>query len=235
MNFRQLYMQPEDLPTTFHAAGRPSVNLHLLFVWPGDLLYTSVNFPCGQKSFCQLSLWPGDLPYQLLSTFHMAYRPSVNFPCCWKTFHQLSLTFHAAGRPSINFRQVWVPTKDPSTFVYFPCGRRPFRKISVRPRDILSTSVYIPCGQEIFCQLSVRPVDLPSTFRAVCRHSVNFHPLSLRPKYLPSDFLLARRLSGNFRALTVPPLRRIKASPSCVGTSCVTFACVYTIVVRLCK
>ena len=30
-------------------------------------------------------------------------------------------------------------------------------------------------------------------------------------------------------------LRCIKASPRCVGTSCVTFACVYIIVVKLCK
>ena len=97
-------------------------------------------------NFRQQSAWLGDLP----ST-------SVNFLCCWETFHQLPLTFHAAGRPSINFRPVWVWLG-----------------------DILSTSIYIPCGWEIFCHLSVRPVDLLSTFRTVCRYSVYFRQLSVR-------------------------------------------------------
>ena len=70
-----------QLPSTFCAAGRPSINF--------------VIFPCGwgpSVNFCQRSVQPGDL----LSTY-------VNILCCQETFHQLPSTFCAAGRPSINF------------------------------------------------------------------------------------------------------------------------------------
>ena len=108
------------------------------------------------------------------------------------------------------------PEDPPSTFVYFPCSRDTFHKLSERHRDIPSTSVYILCSREIFCQLSVRPIDLPSTFRAVYRHSVSFHKLSVWSGYSPSTsvnflhgletfrqppltFCSAGRLTVNFR------------------------------------
>ena len=75
-----------ELPSTFLAAGRPSVNFCPCSVWPGDLLSTfhaasrpsvqfrplsvrqkelqskSVNFLCDQKNFCEHTVWPGELP-----------------------------------------------------------------------------------------------------------------------------------------------------------------------------
>lgn len=57
VNCHQLSMWPEcchPLPSTFLAADTLSVNFRLLFVRPGNLLSTSVHFPCGQETFCPL-------------------------------------------------------------------------------------------------------------------------------------------------------------------------------------
>ena len=104
-----LFVQPGDLPST-------SVNFPLQL---GDSLIISVNFLYHQENFCQC-----------LSTLHAVSKTTINFPCGRETFRQLLSTFCAAGRPSVNFCQ-----------------------LSVRPGDIPSTSVYFPCGQENFGQL----------------------------------------------------------------------------------
>ena len=72
VNNRKFSLRPGGLPSilsTFRAAGRPTFNFCQLSMRPGDLPSTlcqlserlgdlpstSVNFPCGQKSSCQLS------------------------------------------------------------------------------------------------------------------------------------------------------------------------------------
>ena len=140
------------LSSTFHAAGRLSVHLHLLSVLPGDLPSTSINFPCSQKTFHQLSarpgfVWPKDIPAtsdifpyrretfrQLSSTFFAAGRPSFNFPCSQKTFRQLS------ARPGL-VRQL------PSTFRVAERYSGNFRYPSVPPGDFLSTSINFGSGR----------------------------------------------------------------------------------------
>ena len=82
--------------------------------------------------------------------------------------------------------------------------------------------------------------DLPSIFCVARRLYVEFSKLSMPLgtfRQLPSTLRAGRRPFDNFNQLSAPlgDLRRIKASPCCVGTSCVTFACVYINVVRLCK
>ena len=51
-----------ELPSTFLAAGRPSVQFCQLSVQQRELLSKSVKFLCNQKNFRQHSVWPGDLP-----------------------------------------------------------------------------------------------------------------------------------------------------------------------------
>ena len=146
VNFCQLFVQPEDLPSTFHATG--------------DLPSNSINFPCGQEilrqllstfhtdwrtsaNYHQLSVQPGDLP----STFLATGRLFVNFLCGLKTFRQLSVV---VGSPSINFSQLSVQPGDLlSTSVNFQCGQDNYCQLPLSP----STSINFPCGQEICCQI----------------------------------------------------------------------------------
>ena len=53
-NFRQLFVQLEDLQSTFRAAVGPSINFRQLSVWLGKLPSTFVNFLCGRKTIRQL-------------------------------------------------------------------------------------------------------------------------------------------------------------------------------------
>ena len=55
-----------QLPSTFHLAGTPFVNIRQHSLQPEDLLSSSVKFPCRLENFLQLS-----------STFRVARRPSV--------------------------------------------------------------------------------------------------------------------------------------------------------------
>ena len=73
VNFCQLNMQSEKLPSTLRVARR--------------LPSTSFNFPCGRESFRQLP-----------STFRAAGRPSENFHQISEQLGYLPSTFYAAGR-----------------------------------------------------------------------------------------------------------------------------------------
>ena len=81
VTFRQLLVQPWDLPPTtikFHAATRPSFNLHNLSVRPGELQELPSTFHVvGRHSvdLRPLSMQPPDHPSS-----------SVNFPCGHWTF-----------------------------------------------------------------------------------------------------------------------------------------------------
>ena len=135
-----------NLPSTFGAAERTSVNFRYHSVQQGELLSIFVNFACGKETFrqlllsyrasggtsvnfCQLSVWPG----YLLST-------PTNFLCGWVTFHQFlstssakkdllsnSSTFRAKRRLSVKFRQLFEwPANLPRTSVNFLRGRETF-------------------------------------------------------------------------------------------------------------
>ena len=78
-----------QLPSTFRAAGRPSVNF--------------VNFPCGRETFlhlCQHSVSTGEIP-----------TTSVNVLCDQKAFLLLPSPFRVTRRPSVITRRSPVHTK----------------------------------------------------------------------------------------------------------------------------
>ena len=52
VNYHQLALWPKVILATFHVAGRPTVNFRELSVRPGELLSTSVHFPCSRGTFC---------------------------------------------------------------------------------------------------------------------------------------------------------------------------------------
>ena len=94
-----------QIPSTFRAARRPSVNFRQVFVLLDDLPSTSVKFLFSQKIIREISVWPGDFSSN-----------SSNFPCGRETSRQLPSNFSAAGRPSVNFRQLSLRPDDLSTF-----------------------------------------------------------------------------------------------------------------------
>ena len=106
--FRQLFVPPWGLPSTFHAVSGNS-QLPSPFCVHGELLSAFRNSPCGcgtSFNFCQLleELW------HLPSTFCAATGPSFTVSCGRGTFNQLSMrprdipsTFLATAGPSINF------------------------------------------------------------------------------------------------------------------------------------
>ena len=123
------------------------LNFHQLSIHPGDLLSTSVNNPCYQKTFHHLSVWLGNF----LSTF-------VNFLFSRETIRKLPSTFRATGTPSTSFHQLSVPPG--KTFVKI-CQH------SMWPGDLPSTSVNILHARETYPQLLL-------TFQVAGRPSVNF-------------------------------------------------------------
>ena len=151
-------------------------------LWP---FRPSVNFPCDLETI-RVILAPLEIFCQILSTFRVARRTSVNFRqlsvqqgdlpstsinilCHWETFPQLPSSFCTAGRPFVKFWQLSVwPEELPSIFVSFPCSRETFHQLPstfVLLVDLPSTSISIPYGWETLCQ----------NFRATERPSVNFH------------------------------------------------------------
>ena len=152
--FRLLSVQQGDLrplPSTLRATRRCSVNLRQCFVQPEDLSSTSVNFPCCQKIFYYLFVRPGDLP----ST-------SVIFLCHQETFHQLLSSFSVARRPSVNFHHLCVqPLYFPSNSVNPPCHQDTFSQPQLTFRAARRPSVNFPCNQENFRQIFVPPGDPP--------------------------------------------------------------------------
>ena len=121
-----------QLPSTFRAARRHSVNFCLHSVWPGDLLSTSVYSPYCRETFHKLS-----------STFHAARRP-VKFLCSMQTFRQLLSTFLRPGElplSSVSFPSGRKTFRQfPSTFCAAGRPSITFRKHSLRPGYLSSTS-----------------------------------------------------------------------------------------------
>ena len=142
-----------QLPSTIHAARKPSVNFHQLFVLMVDLPSISVNFPAGWETF-----------RQILLTFRVNRRPPINFcqlfmhlrnvlkifvniQCIRKTFCELLSTFHATRRPSVKFCQLSVWSDDlPSTNCAAGRSSINFCQLFVPPGD-LSISVNYPCSR----------------------------------------------------------------------------------------
>ena len=167
--------------------------------------HTSVNIPCGHRTFHQLFMHPRDL----LSTFHAAAGPSINFLCIHRTFHGLSVhpsdhpsTFREAAGSFVNFRQLSVLVQDRSSvsgasrgfsskyccyngiFVHFQCATRP--------------SCNFWCGGGNFHQFPVWRQHFPSTscaeavlqcgdgtFRHFTGWQRHFHQFLVRPRDLP--------------------------------------------------
>ena len=130
--FSQLSVRSWYLPSVWSAlrvCAVPSVNFHQYFVHPWDLPKrsvrlmdlpsTSVNYPCGLGTYCQLSVHPRDLQ----STFWPSAGSFINFQCGLGTFRQ----------------HFWRPWDLPSTSVNFPCLRGAFGQLSVRLQDFPST------------------------------------------------------------------------------------------------
>ena len=183
-----------QLPSTFRAAAKPSVNfpcIHILCI-SGTFSQLSVrpwylNFSYGSGNFHQTTVRSRDLP----STFFVSAQPSVNFRhlsiFCW-TFCKLTSNFRASEGSSVNFLCIhgtfckllstFLESAGPSVNIL--CLRRTFGRlpsIFVHPQDLPST-FRVSAGPFIrfpydsgtfrkFRQLSVRPWDLLST-------SVNF-------------------------------------------------------------
>ena len=186
-------------------AKRPSINFRQHCVRPGVFPSTSINFLCGQESFCQLPSTfrvAGDL----LSTFCAIGRPiSVKCFCGWTILHQLSLrlahlpstsvnvpcgrenfrqppsTFHAARNLMSIFNEAGRTSVNflyaKKTFRQLSCGRETFRSFPSTLRAVGKLSINL-------CQHFVRPEDAPSTFRMSGRPSVNFRQRSIRQWYL---------------------------------------------------
>ena len=132
-----------------------------------DLLSTSVNYPCGLGTFCQLSVHTRDLQ----PTFCASAGSSINFSCSLGTFRQHFVLLRDLPSTSVNFPclrwafgQLSVRLRDfPSTFcvsagpfISFPFGSgtsRQVRQLSVHLWDLLSTSVNFPCVHSTFHQL----------------------------------------------------------------------------------
>ena len=150
------------LPSTFLAAVRSSVNIHLLSVWLGDLPSVSVNFPCGQEN--------------LPST-------SINFLCSWETFYHFPLTIHAPCTPPVFFLQHTLRSEDLlSISVNFPCSRDIFRQLPFNFRAASGRYKNFPCGCKTLSHFQ-------SNFCAAGRTSVKFCPISMLPRDLPSSFV----------------------------------------------
>ena len=169
-------MLSEDILSTFHIAGRPSVNFSQLSIRSGKLLSSPINFPCDQKTFCKLLStfrWRGDFPKTSISFLLFlgaAKRLSENFQQLpsklgaarrlFVYFHQLPSSLGEARKLSVNFPNGW------ETFHHF-------RQICVQPGDTLSISVKFGCVWGTFCKLL-------SPFCAAGRPSVNFCQLCLQ-------------------------------------------------------
>ena len=153
VNFSHLFMQPEDFPSTFCAAERLSVKFCRLSVRLGDLPSTFVLFPSGWGTFIQMlstSVRPGDV-----ST------TSINLLCGCEIFGKFPLTLCAAGRLSANF-----------------CY------LSEQPGNYWPNSIYFPCGHKFFRPLFVWPEVLTSAFSAAGRNFFNFRQFSERNRDL---------------------------------------------------
>ena len=190
-------MQLRDFPSTFVSFLCGLGTFHQLFVQLPNLtsiyvnflccgpfcqvLSTSVNFPGGHWTFCQLHM----LSLYLQSTFNAAgglsvlfrqltVRPqdllatAINFPCGCRTFHHHSVLPVDLWSTSVNFlatfRQLPAPVR---------AAKKPsinFRQLSVRLRDLPSASVNLPCCCGTFHQL-------PSTFCSAAGPSINFRQL----------------------------------------------------------
>lgn len=156
-----------QFPSTFHAAGRSSVNFHLISVRPVGITKIFLAAERPYVNFSQLSTRQGDF-----TSF------SVKFPCGWKNFRKVLFNFNAAERPSIIFSWLSERTVDfQSTSVNFHCCQVNFRQHLSTLWVAIKLSVKFSCGLETFHKL-------PSTFRAPY---FNYRHLSMRPADLLSN------------------------------------------------
>ena len=101
--------RPTPTSVNFSCAHRPSAKFRQFSVQQSNHPSTSVNFSCGQKTFCQHFLQPGDF----LSTF---------------------VKFTYVGRPSIKFCQLFVSPGDLlSISDKFLCSHKTFHHLLLRP------------------------------------------------------------------------------------------------------
>ena len=182
--FRQLW-------STLRVSAVPSVNYRQHFVHPRDLLKrsvqlldlpsTSVNYPCGIGSFCQLSVHPRGLQ----STFCAPTGSSINFPCSLGTFRQHFALPWDLPSTSVNFPCSVGPS------VKFLCGCGTCRQHSLWPEDDPSTFL-VSAGLSInFRELSVGLY-------------VNFTCVHRTVRKLPSAFHASRELVSTFLAPAGP-------------------------------
>ena len=187
--YHQLSMHLRDHPSTSRTTGdvlSPSVNFpciqsvsaehcvifskHSVRVW--GLPSTCINFPCGWKTFRQLSMHPRDLPSTSINfscirgsqfpvNIPCGCGPFVNFPCIHRTFCLLVLTFRASARSSVNFL----------------CGHGAFHKLqfSMHLQYFLSDSVYSLLIRGTIRPFFIRPRDFSSNICTSACPSVNFH------------------------------------------------------------
>ena len=191
-----------QLPSTFRVAGRPFVNFCQLYLWPGDLTSTSVNFLCSRGTIVNSVNFPCDRETRKRSsTFRAAVGHSINLG-------QLSLCPGDLPLSSINF-SVW-PGDLPSSSVNFPRHLKTLCKLPLTFRASRRTFINFTCGREIVCRL-------PSTLRVAERPSVNIHLLSVRPGDFPSCSVIFSFDQKTFRQLSV---RLGNLSSNCVNFPC---------------
>ena len=160
VNFRQLSMRPEDLPSKF-LCGQNTVRL--LSVWPGDLPSISVYLPCSRDTFrqpqlpfhaagrpimnfFQLSVLSEEIPSSFMQLGDLP-STSIIFQCDSRIFCELLSTSHADRRPSVNFHKHSVqPGELPSTSIKFNVTKRPsvnFHHLSMRSGDLPLITEYL--------------------------------------------------------------------------------------------
>ena len=201
--FSQLFVRPQDLPSTFCLATEHSINfLHFrstllqLLLTSHAATRTPAKFPCDCGTFYAIVGHSVNfyrlfaLPENFLSTsvnFPCVRGSSVKFPCSLRSFCQLFVwlqdlpsTFRAAAGPSLNFL----------------CGCGTIRELSVLLLDFPSISITflscwvffhsLPstfCAEASFCHLLLTfrvAVGLFVNFLAAAGPSVNFRQFSMQ-------------------------------------------------------
>ena len=83
VNFRQLFVHPQYLPSTSVNISWTSVIFRKQSAWPQNLPSALVDFPCICRTYCKLA-----------STFREAGWPSVNIPCIRRTYQLCSTSLY---------------------------------------------------------------------------------------------------------------------------------------------
>ena len=164
VNFRQLSVRPQNLPSTSAKFLCVRATICQFFVLQRDLPSTFVNLPCACETFRKLSLsfytsmgTSVKYPYvsiQHSSTLCPSARHSVNSPFVHATFHQLPSTLCLSVENILCESCTFRLTSD-----NFLCGCVTFRQLSVRLRYHPSSfsasagySVNVLCVHRTFCK-----------------------------------------------------------------------------------